>query len=103
MGLTGICFYSYSSVQLHKKWSVELFSENCSYSYIKNGFRIKNVMISKRMVMGRFLTFTSGRFPECFHIREEKGTQTQIFGPDFRVGWGSSTSTGGRQQVRYVL
>ena len=33
-----------------KKWSVELFSENYSYSYIKNGFRIKNVMISKRMV-----------------------------------------------------
>ena len=33
-----------------KKWSVELFSENYSYSYIKNGFQIKNVMISKRMV-----------------------------------------------------
>ena len=33
-----------------KKWSVELFSENYSYSYIKNGFRIKNVMIPKRMV-----------------------------------------------------
>ena len=29
---------------------MELFSENYSYSYIKNGFRIKNVMISKRMV-----------------------------------------------------
>ena len=49
MGLTGIFLYSYSSVQLHKKWSSELFSENYSYSYIKNGFRIKDVMISKRM------------------------------------------------------
>ena len=51
VGLTGICLYSYSSVQLHKKWSSELFSENYSYSYIKNGFQIKNVMISKRMVL----------------------------------------------------
>ena len=40
VGLTGICLYGYSSLQLHKKWSSELFSENCSYSYIKNGFRI---------------------------------------------------------------
>ena len=38
VGLTGIFLYSYSSVQLHKKWSMELFSENYSYSYIKNGF-----------------------------------------------------------------
>ena len=50
VGLTGICLYSYCSVQLHKKWSVELFSENYSCSYKKNGFRIKYVMISKRMV-----------------------------------------------------
>ena len=27
VGLTGICLYSYSSVQLHKKWSSELFSK----------------------------------------------------------------------------
>ena len=46
MGLT-----DYRSVQLHKKWSVELLSENYSYSYIKNGFRTKNVMISNRMVV----------------------------------------------------
>ena len=55
MGLTGICLFTvtvrYSYI---KKWSVELFSENYSYSYIKNGFRIKNVMISKRMVNAVF-------------------------------------------------
>ena len=50
VGLTGVFLYSYCSVQLHKKWSVAFFFENYSYSYIKNGFRIKNVMISKRMV-----------------------------------------------------
>ena len=42
MGLTGICLYSYSSVQLHKKWSSELFSENDSYSYIKKWFSNSN-------------------------------------------------------------
>ena len=41
VGLTGIFLYSYSSVQLHKKWSVELFSENYSYSYIKMVFKLK--------------------------------------------------------------
>ena len=39
VGLTGICLYSHSSVQLHKKKrSVGLFSENYSYSYIKKWF-----------------------------------------------------------------
>ena len=39
--LTGIFLYNYSSVQLHKKWSVELFSKNYSYSYIKTVFKLK--------------------------------------------------------------
>ena len=40
VGLTGICLYSYSSVQLHKKRSLqELFSGIfSSYSYIKKWF-----------------------------------------------------------------
>ena len=41
VGLTGIFLYRYSSVQLHKKWSMELFSENYSYSYIKKVFELK--------------------------------------------------------------
>ena len=41
VGLTGVFLYSYCSVQLHKKWSVELFSENYSYSYIKTVFELK--------------------------------------------------------------
>ena len=49
VGLTGIFLCSCSSVQLHKKWSSELFSKY--YSYLqKNGFQNKDVMISKRMV-----------------------------------------------------
>ena len=50
VGLTGIFLYSYSLVQLYLKMVRGIISENYNYSYIKNGFRIKSVMILKRMV-----------------------------------------------------
>ena len=51
MGLTGIFLYSYCSVQLHKEMVRGIIFRKLQLQlHINNGFRIKNVMISKRMV-----------------------------------------------------
>ena len=75
VGLTGICLYSYSSGQLHKKMVFGIIFENCSYSYIKNGFRIKNVMISKRMVLRKTQEGCNCRFQRT--PRTEDGAKVQ--------------------------
>ena len=63
VGLTGICLYSYSSVQLHKKWSSELFSENYSYSYIKKWISNKKCNDFKKN--GNFKIWSEKSFLEC--------------------------------------
>ena len=81
MGLTDYfstvtVWYSYI-----KKWSVELFSENYSYSYIKKGFRIRNVMVSKRMVdeWTQMSFCQDEKFP-CQWRREGRGLSEEVVG-----------------------
>ena len=61
-----------------------IISDNYSYSYIKNGFQIKNVMISKRMVI---LVRSLGLQRELkgpTHTRKRRFSERPIVGESLR-------------------